>query len=460
MRTIFLAFLVAASIGCEAVFGAAAPFYTTALDSAKSQLNRLATSLGTSYSQFPRTVTNGTLTTVSYSDWTSGFFPGCMWLMYGYTNDATWKTRARSWTDALQNAATVNDHDVGFRIMSSYGQGLQFQTAAQFKLDTAVMMRAARTLIGRYNATVKAIKSWDTYTKNGVTYTYPVIIDNMMNLELLMWATATSKDSSFQKDAVSHALTTRKNHFRSNYSSFHLVAYDASNGAVIKKMTVQGYSDSSSWARGQGWGLYGYTMMYRETRDTAYLNQATHIADYIISRLPADNVPYWDYDAPLSPTPPRDASAAAIYASALIELSTYVPAASQQTYYQKAKSILQTLATSSYTAGPNTNGNFILMHSTGNLPSGTEIDVPINYADYYYLEALLRLKKIEEATSVGQARFAQGATRTGAGALRACVVSCQGRLCVAIVELGKGALAARAFDVRGRSIDRSVNVGK
>ena len=194
------------------------------------------------------------------------------------------------------------------------------------ELDTAVMMRAARTLAGRYNGTVKAIKSWDTYTKNGVTYTYPVIIDNMMNLELLMWATRTANDSSFQKDAVNHALTTRKNHFRADYSSFHLVAYDVATGAVIKKMTVQGYSDSSSWARGQGWGLYGYTMMFRETGDTAYLDQATRIADYIISRLPAGNVPYWDYDAPLSPTPPRDASAAAIYASALIELSTFVPA--------------------------------------------------------------------------------------------------------------------------------------
>jgi unsaturated chondroitin disaccharide hydrolase len=456
MRRIML--IVAVAIGCTSVFGAAAPFYTTALDSAKSQLNRLTASLGTTYNRFPRTVTNGSVTTVSYTDWTCGFFPGCLWLMYTYTSDATWKTRARNWMDNLKSAATMSDHDVGFRIMCSYGQGLQYQTAAQFKLDTAVMILAARTLAGRYNGAVKAIKSWNTYAKNGVTYTYPVIIDNMMNLELLTWATRTGRDSSFQKDAVNHAATTRKNHFRANYSSFHLVAYDVSTGAVIKKMTVQGYSDSSSWARGQGWALYGYTMMYREIRDTAYLNQATRIADYIISRLPADNVPYWDFDAPASPTPPRDASAAAIYASALIELSTFVQGNSrQQTYYQKAKAILQSLASSAYTAAPNTNGNFILMHSTGNKPSNGEVDVPIIYADYYYLEALLRLRKIEESTSTGP--VVAGIAHNNRGAVRSvCLMSgpCGFRIGIAMQE--KNPLMPLVYDIRGRRMTAGTKI--
>jgi unsaturated chondroitin disaccharide hydrolase len=413
MRKIVL-FHAIIAIGCATCFAASAPFYITALDSAKNQLARLTASRGANYTQFPRTANGNTVVTVNYSDWTSGFFPGCLWLMYRYTNDAAWKTRARTWTDNLSQAATVNDHDVGFRIMCSYGTGLEFQTAAQYRLDTAVIMRAARTLSGRYNATVKAIKSWDSYSKNGTTYTYPVIIDNMMNLELLDWATATSHDSSFQRIAVSHAATTIKNHFRANYSSYHLVAYNAASGAVLGKMTVQGYSDASSWARGQAWGLYGFTMMYRMTKDTVYLNQARHIANYIISRLPADQVPYWDFDVPTSPTPSRDASAAAIYASALIELSGLVSAAEGPTYYQKAKAILQVLASASYTAKPNTSGNFILMHSTGNHPANSEIDVPINYADYYYLEALLRLKKVEEATAVApQSRQSTVANQPG-----------------------------------------------
>jgi unsaturated chondroitin disaccharide hydrolase len=447
MRKIVLYAAVAAALCMTSNSGAAAPFYITALDSARNQLNRLTVSLGTTYNRFPRTFTNGSVTTVTYGDWTSGFFPGCLWLMYQYTGDVTWKNRARSWTDNMQSAATGSDHDVGFQMMCSYGNGLASQTAAQFKLDTAVMMRGARSLRGRYNATVKAVKSWNSY----LTYTYPVIIDNMMNLELLTWATRTSGDSSFQRDAKNHAFTTRKNHFRANYSSYHLVAYDSTSGSVIRKMTVQGYSDSSSWARGQAWGLYGYTMMYRETRDTAYLNQATHIADYIISRLPTGNVPFWDYDAPASPTPPRDASAAAICASALIELSTLVQGASAQAYYQKAGAILQTLASTSYTAAPNTSGNFILMHSTGHKPNNSEVDVPIIYADYYYLEALLRLKKIEEATSAGQ--DAAGNGRLGAGSLlRLRPLSGSGKIHVDVMTKDKDPVVLRIVDIRGRTV--------
>ena len=277
----------------------------------------------------------------------------------------------------------------------------------------------------------------------------------MMNLELLCWATAYSKDSSFGTIAVNHATTTKVNHFRPNYSSYHLVAYDSTNGSVIKKMTVQGYSDSSSWSRGQGWGLYGYTMMYRYTKDTVYLNQATHVADYILSRLTiADLVPYWDFDVPTSPTPSRDASAAAIYASALIELSTYVTGTSSQTYFQKATSILQSLASASYTAAPNTNGNFILMHSTGNHPAGTEIDVPLNYADYYYLEALLRLKAIDESTAAISNANATRVTGKNHG-LR--LVNASGAGVVRVNLSIARAVTLRAFDIRGRMATTSAS---
>jgi unsaturated chondroitin disaccharide hydrolase len=447
MRKLLMLSTFLAAFCYSTSFAAAVPFYTIALDSAKNQLNRLTTSMGTNYTQFPRTATSGgAVTSVGYGDWCSGFFPGSLWLMYKYTQDAQWKTRARSWTDNLANAATVNDHDVGFRIMCSYGTGLEFQTAAQMKLDTAVMKRAARTLIGRYNATVKAIKSWDSYQ----TYTYPVIIDNMMNLELLTWATAASKDSNFQKIAVTHANTTIKNHFRANYSSYHLVAYDQTNGSVIRKMTVQGYNDASSWARGQAWGLYGYTMMYRETHDTAYLSQATHIADYIIPRLPTDLVPYWDFDVPLTPTPSRDASAAAIYASALVELSTFTTGATSQNYYSKAKAILQSLGSSTYTAAPNTNGNFILKHCTGNHPAGTEIDVPLCYADYYYLEALLRVKTIEDAVTRASGARGNNLTEKSAG-LRLEPVS-GGMVRLRTGTASQSPLTIRVGDIRGRTV--------
>jgi uncharacterized protein YyaL (SSP411 family) len=277
-----------------------------------------------------------------------------------------------------------------------------------------------------------------------------------MNLELLDWATATSRDSSFLRIAISHAATTIKNHFRANYSSYHLVAYNAANGAVLGKMTVQGYSDASSWARGQAWVLYGFTMMYRMTKDTVYLNQARHIANYIISRLPADQVPYWDFDVPTSPTPSRDASAAAIYASALIELSGLVSAAEGPTYYQKAKAILQVLASASYTAKPNTSGNFILMHSTGNHPANSEIDVPINYADYYYLEALLRLKKVEEATAV--APQSRQSTVAGQRGMLLRVRQLAGSESI-VVTLNNGlqqAVLLSLLDTRGRIVRRQI----
>jgi unsaturated chondroitin disaccharide hydrolase len=395
-KVLFISSFLALLTG--STFAATPAFYNVALDSAKTQLNRLATSLGTNYGKFPRTINGTTVVTVNYSDWTSGFFPGSLWLMYKYTNDPAWKDRARKWTDSLPKAATVSDHDVGFRIFCSYGTGLEFQTPQQRALDSAVIVLAAKTLAGRYSATVKAIKSWDEFWKDGVRYTYPVIIDNMMNLELLCWATSATSDSSFLRTAIGHANTTIKNHFHSNFCSYHVLTYDPATGAVLKKATAQGYADTSAWARGQAWGLYGYTMMYRITKDTNYLNQARNIGKYIISRLSTDNVPYWDYDAPATASTPRDASAAAICASAYIELSGFTSGTESQTFYNKAKAILQTLASSSYTAKPNTNGNFILMHCTGHKPAGTEIDVPLNYADYYYLEALLRLKKHEETS--------------------------------------------------------------
>jgi unsaturated chondroitin disaccharide hydrolase len=378
---------------------AADAFYSTALDSSKSQLARLVAGIGSAKS-FPRTInTNGTVKTVTYTDWTSGFFAGCLWQMYDYTKDTVWRSRASQWTLSLDSAKfRTTTHDVGFVLYCSYGKGLPFVSGSDKAKYEAVLLQGSKSLSTRYHSSVKAIKSWDFMAG------YPVIIDNMMNLEMLCHATAQSKDSSFIKIATSHANTTKKNHFRPNYSSYHLVNYDSSTGAVTAKQTVQGYADSSSWARGQAWGLYGYTFMYRETKDTAYLSQACHIADYILNhpRLPADLIPYWDYNAPASSNPPRDASAAAVTASALIELSQILSTTAGATYLQKARTMLQSLCSSAYFATANTNGNFLLKHSTGHLPAGTEIDVPLIYADYYLLEGLLRLRAID----ISETKFA------------------------------------------------------
>jgi unsaturated chondroitin disaccharide hydrolase len=251
------------------------------------------------------------------------------------------------------------------------------------------LLNSARSLASRFNTTTGTIRSW-----NFGDWKYPVIIDNMMNLELLVWAAANSTDSSLRQIAIAHANTTMKNHFRDDYSSYHLVDYDPQTGRVLKKQTVQGAADSSAWARGQGWALYGYTMMYRETGIGQYLEQARHIARFILqhSRLPADKVPYWDFDAPGIPNALRDASSAAVIASALIELAGYVSKKERKQYQTAAAGMLQSLSSPLYHSRAGENAGFILKHSAGNIPAHSEMDAPLTYADYYYIEALLRYK--------------------------------------------------------------------
>jgi hypothetical protein len=254
-----------------------------------------------------------------------------------------------------------------------------------------VLLQGAKSLTKRFNPNTGVIKSWD-HAKGQ----YLVIIDNMMNLELLFWATKVSGDSSFYKIAVTHANTTMKNHFRPDNSSYHVLKYDTITGEVLSKKTAQGYADESAWARGQAWGLYGYIVTYRETKDKKYLDQAVKIADFILQHpnLPKDKVPYWDHNAPNIPNEERDASAAAITASALLELSAYVKNGKE--LVKEAEEILTNLSSPAYLAAVGTNNDFILMHSTGHKPAKSEIDVPIIYADYYYIEGLLRYKQMIE----------------------------------------------------------------
>jgi len=338
----------------------------------------------------PRTLADGKLKLVSSRDWTSGFFPGELWILYELTGKITWKQEAEKYTANLEKEKTnAGTHDMGFKIYCSFGSGYKLVKDQHYK---EVIILSAKTLSTRFRPATGVIRSWDHSTNK---WGYPVIIDNMMNLELLFVATKLTGDSSFYKIAVSHANTTMKNHFRPDYSSYHVVDYDTVTGNVIKRNTHQGYADESAWARGQSWGLYGYTMCYRFTHDKRYLEQAEKIALFILNHpnMPKDFVPYWDFNAPGIPNEVRDASAAAILASGLYELSTYSGNGKQ--YREKADKIIESL-TDNYRSPVGENSGFILLHSTGSRPSNSEVDVPLSYADYYYLEAVLRAKKLKE----------------------------------------------------------------
>lgn len=334
----------------------------------------------------PRTIEKDTLKIVRGQDWTSGFFPGELWYLYEYTGDEKWKQQAQAYTRSLQPVQYYGGtHDLGFIMYCSYGNGYRLTKDTAYR---NVIIQSAKTLSTRFNPVAGVIKSWDFTSAS--KWKYPVIIDNMMNLELLFEATKLTGDSSFYKIATSHADKTMANHYRANFSSYHVVDYDPDNGTVRQKITAQGYSDASSWARGQAWGLYGFTMCYRETQDEKYLTQAKQIAAYIISRLPKDKVPFWDYDAPGIPNEPKDASAACITASALYELYQFT----KNKHYRKTADVLLQQLCAKYLSSPRQHEGFILLHSTGHKPAGSEVDVPLIYADYYFMEALLRRKNL------------------------------------------------------------------
>ena len=343
---------------------------------------------------FPRTVERGELKMVGPGDWTAGFFPGSLWYLFEATGDATWKTAALRYT-ALTAPAKFDksQHDLGFMLGAGYGNGLRLVDDAATRVAYRdALLAGATTLITRFNPKVGSIQSWDLWPNT--TWAFPVIIDNMMNLELLMWAAKAANEPRYREIAIAHADTALKNHFRPDGSSFHLVDYDPKTGAVRARVTVQGYANGSAWARGQAWGLYGYTMMYRETRKDDYLRQAHKIARFYTThpRLPADKVPYWDFDDPAIPDAPRDSSAAAIAASALLELATFSDHETAARYRDFAEQTLRSLSSDAYLAALGDNHGFLLKHATGHKPANSEIDVPLNYADYYFLEALLRMQ--------------------------------------------------------------------
>ncbi len=341
--------------------------------------------------QLPRSVDkNGKLVTSNIYWWCSGFYPGTLWYIYEYSGDENILQLAKKHTELLDSIQYVtNDHDVGFQLFCSYGNGYRLAKNPQYK---DVLVQGAKSLSTRFNPIVGCTLSWDF---NDPNWRFPVIIDNIMNMELLLWVAKETSNDSLYNMACSHANTTIKNHFRKDYSCYHLVDYDTVQGTPRQKQTVQGANNESSWARGQAWALYGYTMMYRYTSNQAYLNQAKNVAEYLLNHpnMPQDGIPYWDYNAPKIPNDFRDASAAAIMASGLIELSECVSKDDKEKFLSFAEKQLRTLASSEYLAEPGTNSNFLLKHSVGNLPGNSEVDVPLTYADYYFVEALVRYKK-------------------------------------------------------------------
>lgn len=342
--------------------------------------------------RLPKSSKDGKLETSNRFWWCSGFFPGELWYLYENNPSPELKKYAEHFTGLLKDVQYVtNNHDVGFMLYCSYGNGYRITQDTAYR---NVLITGANSLSTRFNPMIKAIRSWD-FTNNG-KWQYPVIIDNMMNLELLTWASKATGDDRFRTIATEHANTTMKNHFRDDYSSYHVVSYDTITGSPHIKMTHQGYADESAWARGQAWGLYGYTMMARETGDPAYLEQAKRIAAFLMNHpnMPADKIPYWDFNAPDIPDVPRDASAGAIMASALLELSRLEKSETAKEYRIFAEQQVRSLTSPEYLAEKGTNCNFVLKHSTGHLPGNSEVDVPLSYADYYYVEALVRLKNL------------------------------------------------------------------
>jgi chondroitin AC lyase len=370
---------------------------------------------------------SGALASTNMHDWTSGFFAGNLWYLYELSHDDLFKAKAEAWTASLEPLKTyTGTHDLGFMMYCSFGNGYRLapdETAAY----RDILLQGAGSLCTRYSEVTRCIQSWGAGKSwSGDMRNFPVIIDNMMNLEMLMWAAKTASDTAeakrFERIAVTHANTTIKNQLRPDYSVYHVVSYDPQTGEVESKTTAQGWSDNSTWSRGQAWGIYGFTMMYRETKDKRYLEVAQKMADFFLNHpnLPEDKIPYWDFNAQQEgytpawpdrtsafPVPPdefpiahyRDASAGAIVTSALFELYRYT---GSETCLASAIAMLHSLASDKYRANPGENANFILKRCVGSIPHGSEIDVPLVYADYYFLEALLRYRNFLNNRTIEQ----------------------------------------------------------
>lgn len=367
---------------------------------AQRTLTELKTDSGIDYTMMPRNIMadehHWNCRKATKEEWCAGFWPGVLWYDYEYTQDKHILEEAKKFTNSLEFLSQIPayDHDLGFLVFCSYGNGYRLTKNPAYK---KVILDTADSLSALFNPVVGTMLSWPREVEPR-NWPHNTIMDNMINLEMLFWAAKNGGNPYLYDIAVSHADKTMKCHFRPDYTSYHVAVYDTISGNLIKGVTHQGYADSTMWARGQAWAIYGYTVVYRETKDPKYLDFAQKVTDVYLERLPEDKVPYWDFDDPSIPNAPRDASAAAVVASSLLELSTYLPNGTGKRYRDAAVEMLTSLSSDNYQSGKS-NPSFLL-HSVGHWPAHSEIDASIIYADYYYIEALLRLKRLQEGKNV------------------------------------------------------------
>lgn len=385
-------------------------FIIRSFKSAEPLYEELLKTTSGNFKDYPHSLNpDGSIKYLQIDEWTGGFWPGILWSMYEYTKEDKWKKQAIAWTESLEsNQFNTAHHDIGFMMFNSYGKALKFEQNPKYR---KILIQSAKSLCKRYNPVVGSIQSWNERKSKGDInqWSFPVIMDNMMNLELLFYASKETGDTIYRNIAVRHAELTMKNHLRADFSSYHVANYDPNTGKLLHQQTLQGFSDNSTWSRGQAWGIYGFATCYRETGDNRFLQTAIKMADFYLhhKNLPTDKVPYWDFNVGENGYKPdwdyhasrykgvsRDASAAAIASSALLELSQLVKGKKRLAYLNAAIMMLKTLSTDQYLNTGKSNPYFLLKHSTGNFPSNREIDVPLIYADYYYLEALLKYDRI------------------------------------------------------------------
>ncbi|MDR2621630.1 MAG: glycoside hydrolase family 88 protein [Dysgonamonadaceae bacterium] len=407
LKLVLLAFvLIPLTVSCQSKQKKKAEFIKENVKFAVAQTDNMLKTVGEHTGKnYPRTMkNNGELAVTNMYDWTSGFFPGTLWYLYELTDDARWKDAAEKWTVSLEPLkGFTGTHDLGFMMYCSYGNAERLASKPGYK---DVLIETANSLCSRFSEKTGVIKSWNSFRPwNDTTlFHYPVIIDNMMNLEMLFFASKVSGDKKYYDIAVKHADATLKNHFRDDFGTYHVLAYDTASPSVQAKCTAQGFSDNSTWARGQAWAIYGFTVVYRETKDPKYLEAAIKATDFYLNNLPEDLVPLWDFNVGEAGYTPgarsyaaefqeklRDASAAAIVCSALFELGEY---ANNPKYVDSAVKMLHSLSSPAYRAALGANAGFLLMHCVGSIPHKVEIDKPLVYADYYFLEALIRYKKM------------------------------------------------------------------
>lgn len=372
-----------------------------ALNYCHSKVNLAIAQLGKDsidYTMMPRNIALGdsawNCRKATPDEWCSGFWPGVLWYDYEGSADENIREKAEKYTSSLEYLSTIPafDHDLGFLMFCSYGNAYRLTHNPKYR---DIILATADTLATLYNPNVHTILSWPRNVE--MLGGHNTIMDNMINLEMLFWASKNGGDHRLYDIAVDHAETTMKNHFRPDGTCYHVAVYNPETGVFLKGITHQGYADGSTWARGQAWAIYGFTMVYRETQEQRFLDFACKVADVYLNRLPEDGVPYWDFDDPSIPNAPRDASAAGIVASALLELQCYCDDKHRECYKNQAEHMLASLSSKDYRS-PDYRASF-LDHSTGHKPAGSEIDASIIYADYYYLEALLRLKKLRQSSA-------------------------------------------------------------